>query len=340
MKLISFAIVSFLAITVSAQPPSPQSLQPSTEGGIPESYEDAVQYLQSFRNPDIHDTPSLQSATTHDTPSLQSATTQDTPSLQIAATQDKQESQEDAIQIATTTPKDIVQDELNRLEKEYEKAKANLDSTTKKIDDARKKERDLRSSMQKQVAASKRGGNNQDEEAELRKNYFEFTVKWKDAVYVLDKLQSEFKKVDIERDDAKERVQTLKENHKRLKEHNDKGGVQLGLSYNSYYNKEIMKEQSRDVCQNAKTLVTVGGSITKSLEEVASGIGLLIESKEPKLDYIYSLLFTESKGLTSQIYFASRDCEYTKKLQKDYKAKKGVKSSFKRIYQPSSKGPK
>ncbi|KAH6564556.1 hypothetical protein BASA83_011703 [Batrachochytrium salamandrivorans] len=245
MKLISFAVVSFLAITVSAQPP-----------------------IDSASN----------SALQHDQEVL------------------------DKIQELTTAheaQKELVL-ELGNLEK--------LEQMEQETSLAMKK---LGEELRKQI-------DNEPWRLHLQALYNEALENYRDAFKALSTRKEELKNAKEERNSIEMGLFTLKENWDRLTEHNAENQDQMTLWDGSYYNREILTQQSNEVCQSADDLSIVSQDIKEGMSALDKMLKRKKKHKDSEPHRIRGNLHYTFQDTMEQVEFMQDHCTYTIELQADF----------------------
>ncbi|KAH9250055.1 hypothetical protein BASA81_012188 [Batrachochytrium salamandrivorans] len=228
MKLISFAVVSLLAITVSAYP------QQST----------STQDVQSYQSTSTPTSQQSQSTSIPTSQPSQSTSTNDAQSSQSTATPTPQPPYQDKVQV-----------EIDRLTKIYEKEDDDFYRLNNDIQLAHEtivgiKDKIIDIDVQLKVAGIK---------AERRS---QLTEKLDRLSALLKKMRDEYKEYQQpyenamkRRNDAKAELKLLKENQRLMKEYNSKYGVQAGPSLNSVYNLDILTKQNTDILEEIDELL-------------------------------------------------------------------------------------
>ncbi|KAH6594016.1 hypothetical protein BASA50_006922 [Batrachochytrium salamandrivorans] len=182
MKLISFAIVSLLAVTVSAHLPHGAATQ---------------------------DMDQSQGSNTESVQQPQSTSTEEMDQYQSTDTQTLQEHDQDAFQA-----------ELEKLEKACEEIEAQISELHNEIEMQEKMMTDFGSEIQGLMIALTKQGISETAKTLLKKQYDSAFSSWKGVLDIMDIKESDLKKAKKERTDTQIQLLTLKENHKRLMEHN------------------------------------------------------------------------------------------------------------------------
>ncbi|KAH9269478.1 hypothetical protein BASA83_008428 [Batrachochytrium salamandrivorans] len=228
MKLISFAVVSLLAITVSAYP------QQST----------STQDVQSYQSTSTPTSQQSQSTSIPTSQPSQSTSTNDAQSSQSTATPTPQPPYQDKVQV-----------EIDRLTKIYEKEDDDFYRLNNDIQLAHEtivgiKDKIIDIDVQLKVAGIK---------AERR---WSLIVDHVHSNKLLEKLRDDYKEYQqpyenamVKRNNAKAELKLLKDNQILLAKYNSKYGVQAGPSPDSVYNLSILTKQNTDILKEIDELL-------------------------------------------------------------------------------------
>ncbi|KAH6570337.1 hypothetical protein BASA61_003563 [Batrachochytrium salamandrivorans] len=108
---------------------------------------------------------------------------------------------------------------------------------------------------------------NKSEKLELKKQYGASVKTRERLLGALRKKQDQLDKAKEERDAAEIQLKTLEENQKKLKLYNSNNKVQIGLLPGSYYNKKILGDQSKEICQYSKDLFKADQMVWQDLRK-------------------------------------------------------------------------
>ncbi|KAH6579589.1 hypothetical protein BASA61_004778 [Batrachochytrium salamandrivorans] len=257
MKLISFAIVSLLAITVSAYPGPGTPLQ-STD-------------TQSAQQPQVAASQSTVQHQSTDTPSVLQH--QDDADL------NDQQYQNDATQSEQQSDQDKIQAELKRLMQVYKNDAATLHRVENKIEVAQREAVNAMHMADKIKAKLQQTGLDSKERLELEEQYNEAKAMVKEFTFECG--EQYWSHVDATKalDDAEAKLKLLKENQRQLAEYNNNHEVKMGPSSDSFYNLPILKAQYDEILKKIETLH--GQEITiRDLGSIYVGNNLEAQLKE------------------------------------------------------------
>ncbi|KAH9269480.1 hypothetical protein BASA83_008430 [Batrachochytrium salamandrivorans] len=228
MKLISFAVVSLLAITVSAYP------QQST----------STQDVQSYQSTSTPTSQQSQSTSVPTSQPSQSTSTNDVQSSQSTATPTPQPPYQDKVQVEIDRLTKVyieAEDDFYRLNRDIQlahEAIVELEDTTINID------------VQLQMAGLKA-----DKRSQLTEKLDRLSALLKKLCGEYKEYQQPYENAMKKRNDAKAELQLLKENQILLAKYNSKHGVQVGPSPDSVYNLSILTKQNTDILERINALL-------------------------------------------------------------------------------------
>ncbi|KAH6589229.1 hypothetical protein BASA50_010207 [Batrachochytrium salamandrivorans] len=229
MKLISFAVVSLLAITVSAYP------QQST----------STQDVQSYQSTSTHDCHSnLRALLPMMSQPSQSTSTNDAQSSQSTATPTPQPPYQDKVQV-----------EIDRLTKVYIEADDDFYRLNNDIQLAHETIVELEDTIINIDVQLQMAGLKADKRSQLTEKLDRLSALLKKMRDEYKEYQQPYENAMKKRNDAKAELKLLKENQRLMKEYNSKYGVQVGPSLNSVYNLDILTKQNTDILEEIDELL-------------------------------------------------------------------------------------
>ncbi|KAH9257123.1 hypothetical protein BASA81_004673 [Batrachochytrium salamandrivorans] len=301
MRLISFAAVSLLAITVSAQPPhntDTDAMDQTQNDAIQEmdqTQNDAIQEIEKFQGISDHDVQVLMDLFSQDPQQFPESDTQmpDQPQgsdiqnmdqSQDAATQSAQQNQgatspdiqqlpDDAAPSAEKLDRNKAQIEMDRLTEAYETQDRRCSQIYSHITTDKRRDKEVRDIINKITIKLQETGLSSSEILRLRQKGYDFGI-------VLDQLITRHKENHRSYEDATEKrsiihaeLQLLKDSQKLMTKHNSKNEVKVELSPDSCYNMDMLKKQYNKVLKD----------IDNSLVEQKTIDNLLISSNDDAL---------------------------------------------------------
>ncbi|KAH6593133.1 hypothetical protein BASA50_007583 [Batrachochytrium salamandrivorans] len=206
MKLISFAVVSLLAITVSAYP--------------------------------------QQTTTTQDVQSSQSTSTQTSQPSQSTSTNDVQSSQSTAAQTPQPIDQDKVQAEVGRLTKIYEEKDARFRPVDEDLKAKQQEFMNLEEKIRLSGIELQDASLSSEDRESMEKMGEVLKLMLKKVEIEYKRHYKKYGQVREDRDDAKAELQLFEENQKLMEEHNANNGIKVGPSPRSLYNMKILEQQN------------------------------------------------------------------------------------------------
>ncbi|KAH6595410.1 hypothetical protein BASA50_005821 [Batrachochytrium salamandrivorans] len=211
-----------------------------------------------------------------------------------------------------------VEDKLVELKAAYEKEMEIQKSFT--IEDfvmAEQRVVSLRSKMRYFKLALKEDDISEAEQSARIEQYVDATKKWKKAYATMIAKNNEFKKARENRDNAHIELLIMKKHHERIAKHNVNNQDKMELSSCSYYNLEILKVQSDDVCRNAKDLAISKKGVTYDIYKLGRAIHKADESEKDKLVQTRKDLRSFFKDRLGGVELAQKHCSQIKNHVKD-----------------------
>ncbi|KAH6572605.1 hypothetical protein BASA62_003308 [Batrachochytrium salamandrivorans] len=175
----------------------------------------------------------------------------------------------------------------------------------------------LRSKMRYFKLALKEDGISEAEQSARIEQYVDATKKWKKAYATMIAKNNEFKKARENRDNAHIELLIMKKHHERIAKHNVNNQDKMELSSCSYYNLEILKVQSDDVCRNAKDLAISKKGVTYDIYKLGRAIHKADESEKDKLVQTRKDLRSFFKDRLGGVELAQKHCSQIKNHVKD-----------------------
>ncbi|KAH6598854.1 hypothetical protein BASA50_003361 [Batrachochytrium salamandrivorans] len=265
MRLISFAAVSLLAITVSAQPP-----HNTDTDAMDQTQNDAIQEMDQTQNDAIQEIEKFQGISDHD---VQDAATQSAQQNQGATSPDIQQLPDDAAPSAEKLDRNKAQIEMDRLTEAYETQDRRCSQIYSHITTDKRRDKEVRDIINKITIKLQETGLSSSEILRLRQKGYDFGI-------VLDQLITRHKENHRSYEDATEKrsiihaeLQLLKDSQKLMTKHNSKNEVKVELSPDSCYNMDMLKKQYNKVLKD----------IDNSLVEQKTIDNLLLSSDDDAL---------------------------------------------------------
>ncbi|KAH6588765.1 hypothetical protein BASA61_005829 [Batrachochytrium salamandrivorans] len=249
MRLISFAMVSLLAITVSAQPPH----NPDTDA-MDKYLDDAIQNMHQYQNDAAHNSQQPHDADidmldqilndiTQNAQQPQGAATHSAQQSPDAATQNVQQPPDAATQSAQPSDQNIVMAEMNRLMGVYKIQNDRCFQIDHQISTDKQRDTKARDMIKRITIKLQETSLSDHERLELQQTARNLRM-------MADELTTEYQEQRwyyinsiIMRSYAHAEVQILNDNQKLIAEHNSKNEVKVGPSPNSCYNTDMLKKQ-------------------------------------------------------------------------------------------------
>ncbi|KAH9250787.1 hypothetical protein BASA81_011375 [Batrachochytrium salamandrivorans] len=260
MKLISFAMVSLLAITVSAQPPhntdtdavdkylndaiqNMKQSQGTSAQNSQQSHDADIDMLDQILNDITQNTQQPQGAATHSAQQSPGATSRSAHQYRDVSAQSAQRYQGATTQSAQQSNQDIIRIEINRLMEAYKIQNDHCFQIDHQI--STDKQRDMKArDMIKRITIKLQETSLSDHErlelqqtaCNLRMMADELTTGYQEQNwYYINSIAM--------RSYAHAELQLLNDNQKLIAEHNSKNEVKVGPSPNSCYNTNMLKKQ-------------------------------------------------------------------------------------------------
>ncbi|KAH6578984.1 hypothetical protein BASA50_003248 [Batrachochytrium salamandrivorans] len=249
MKLISFAAISLLAITVSAYP--------------------------------------QQSTSTQDVQSYQSTSTPTSQPSQSTSTNDVQSSQSTSTQTPQQPDQGKVQAKLEQLMKFYIKEETRFAPVDRNLKDEEQNVMEIEKGLNSIIVELQDTSLSSDRKSELKEKY-DNGKELLEGLYAEYKEHCRHHKMLRKmRNDAKASLQLFSENQRLVEERNSESEVQAGFSSTSLYNLFILKEQNTEILKDlnalleeqknigADQIVPVGSSLRAQSEGLKDRIQIL-----------------------------------------------------------------
>ncbi|KAH6565787.1 hypothetical protein BASA82_001011 [Batrachochytrium salamandrivorans] len=283
MRLGSFAMVSLLAITVSAQPPH----NPNTDD-MDKYLDDAIQNMYQSHNDAIWEIEKFQGISDHDVQVLmdlfaqdpqqfpesdtqmpgqsQNADIQMSDQSQDAATQSAQQSQgatfpdiqhlhNSDTQSAEQSDQDNAQIEMDRLTEAFKTQDRRCSEIDSQIRADERRDKEVRGIIDRTFIKLQATDISDDERLRLQQKIYDFRI-------VLDQLITRHKENHRSYTDATEKrsimhseLQLFKDSQKLMTKHNSKNEVKVELSPDSCYNMDMLKKQYAKVHRDIDKLL-------------------------------------------------------------------------------------
>ncbi|KAH9275434.1 hypothetical protein BASA83_002207 [Batrachochytrium salamandrivorans] len=252
MKLISFAAISLLAITVSAWPPNSPSAQ-----DIQESQDSTVRdILQILDSPEQDVQQPSQDSTSQNTLQDQGDIVQDIQqSHEDSIVQDIPQQSQGATQSSQQSDRDKVQAEIDRLKLALDVQEHQFSQIDNYINSEKQKVTEIQAMIRKGAIKLQGISISMDERLRLQQNIYdlrmladELTAKYREQYYAYIDAMTEC-------GTAKAELQMLKYNQKLIAEYNADHEDQVRISPNSFYSIEILKIQHTDILKQIDKLL-------------------------------------------------------------------------------------
>ncbi|KAH9250810.1 hypothetical protein BASA83_010037 [Batrachochytrium salamandrivorans] len=283
MRLSSFAMVSLLAITVSAQPPhntdtdamdqfqdsgtqmledfldattqnSQQSLG-ATSQDLEQSLGATSQDLEQSLGATSQDLEQALSATSQDLEQYLDAATQDIREFQGISAQEVDEVLDATTQSAQQSNQDKVLAEMDRLTKAHNAQIHYLSQIDSYINIEKQRDKEVRDIIDRTAIKLQETSISSDERLGLQQTIYDLKMVADQLTTVYKGQTWPYEDAMTKRRDANAALQLLNDNQKMIAAYNSQHGIQVELSPNTYYNMGILTAQYDKVLKDIETLL-------------------------------------------------------------------------------------